>query len=221
MNALHPITAGYQISHEAQRVLRNTYALLSLSLLVTATTAGASLALGLPHPGLLLTLVGYFGLLFGIFRYRNSAAAIGLVFVLTGFMGLTLGPLVGQVLAGVNGSATVMLAAGLTAVLFLGLSGYAQVTRRDVSGWGAPLMMGVLVAFGAGLLTFFVDIPGLALAVSALFTLLMAGVIVYETNAIISGGERNYVLATVSLFVAIYNLFASLLHILGVSGNSE
>lgn len=213
------VSAGTQLAPEARRMLRNTYALLSLTLLFSAATAGASLALGFPHPGLLLTLAGYFGLLFAIHRFRNSAAAVGLVFALTGFMGLTLGPVLGRILAGADGAVTVMLAAGLTGTLFLGLSAYALVTQRDVSGWGAPLAVGVLVAFGAGLLSLFVDIPGLALAVSAMFTVLMAGVIVYETSNIIHGGERNYVLATVSLFVAIYNLFLSLLHLLGAGSN--
>jgi modulator of FtsH protease len=222
MSTLTPATIAStaRVSPEAQRVLRNTYALLSLTLLFAAGTAGASMALGLPHPGILITLAGYFGLLFVIHKFRNSAAGVALVFALTGFMGMTLGPVVGQVLAGANGAMTVMLAAGLTGTMFLGLSGYALATQRDVSGWGAPLTVGVLVAFGAGLLSLFVDIPGLSLAVSAMFTVLMAGIIVYETSNIIQGGERNYVLATVSLFVAIYNLFASLMHLLGV-GSGE
>ena len=203
------------------RVLRNTYALLALTLLFSTVTAGISMALKLPHPGLLLTLVGYFGLLFLTTRYRNSAIGLAMVFALTGFMGYTLGPLLNAYLSLSNGPQLVMTALGGTGIVFLGLSGYALVSRRDFSFMGGFLMVGILVAFLAGLGAVFFDMAGLALAVSAMFVLLMAGLILYETSNIIHGGETNYIMATVTLYVAIYNLFTSLLHLLGATGGQE
>jgi len=209
------------LAPEVARVLRNTYALLSLTLLFSAATASASVALGLPHPGLLLTLAGYFGLLFAIHRFRNSVGGIALVFALTGFMGLTLGPLLAGVLRMPGGAATVMNALGLTGIVFVAASAYVLRTRRNLSWMGTTLFAGVLVAFLAGLAAWFLAMPALSLAVSALFAILMSAMIAYETSAIIHGGERNYVLATVSLFVALFNLFASLLQLLGFAGGDE
>jgi modulator of FtsH protease len=203
------------------RVLRNTYALLALTLLFSSVTAGISMALNLPHPGLVLTLVGYFGLLFLTTRFRNSGIGLAMVFALTGFMGYTLGPLLNAYLSLSNGPQLVMTALGGTGVVFLGLSGYALVSRKDFSFMGGFLMVGILVAFLAGLGAVFFEIPALSLAVSAMFVLLMAGLILYETSNIIHGGETNYIMATVTLYVAIYNLFTSLLHLLGATGGQE
>jgi modulator of FtsH protease len=203
------------------RVLRNTYALLALTLLFSAVTAGISMALNLPHPGLLLTLAGYFGLLFLTTRYRNSAIGLAMVFALTGFMGYTLGPLLNAYLSLSGGPQLVMTALGGTGVVFLGLSGYALVSRKNFSFMGSFLMVGILVAFLAGLGAIFFELPGLALAVTAMFVLLMAGLILYETSNIIHGGETNYVMATVTLYVSIYNLFTSLLHLLGAAQGQE
>lgn len=205
----------------ANRVIRNTYLLLSVTLLFAAFTAAASVALRLPHPGILVTLVGYFGLLFAITRFRNSGLGVGLVFALTGFMGYTLGPIVGHYLSLPNGGQTVMLAMGGTGAIFLGLSGYALTTKKDFSFMGGFLMVGILLAFLAGLAAIFFAIPALSLTVSAAFVLLMSGLILYETSNIIRGGETNYVMATVTLFVSIFNLFTSLLHLLGFSNSSD
>jgi modulator of FtsH protease len=204
---------------QVNRVLRNTYGLLSMTLLFSAITAGVSSALSLPHPGLLLTLVGYFGLLFLTTRYRNSGIGLVMVFALTGFMGYTLGPLLNVYLAMSNGPQMVMMALGGTAVTFLTLSGYALVSRRDFSFMGSFLMAGIIVGFLAGLGAYFFSVPGLALAVSAIFVVLMSGLILYETSNIIHGGETNYIMATVTLYVAIYNLFTSLLHLLTAFSN--
>lgn len=141
------------------------------------------------------------------------------IFALTGFMGYTLGPILSAYLALPNGHAIVMQAMGGTAAIFLALSGYALTTRKDFSFMGGFLMVGILVAFLAGLGAIFFSIPGLSLAVSAMFVLLMAGLILYQTSAIIHGGETNYIMATVTLYVSIYNLFTSLLHLLGVFNN--
>jgi modulator of FtsH protease len=203
------------------RVLRNTYALLALTLLFSSVTAGIAMALNLPHPGLLLTLAGYFGLLFLTTRFRNSGLGLAMVFALTGFMGYTLGPLLNAYMSLSNGSQLVMTALGGTGVTFLALSGYTLVSRKDFSFMGGFLMVGILVAFLAGLGAVFFEIPGLALAVSAMFVLLMAGLILYETSNIIHGGETNYIMATVTLYVSIYNLFTSLLHLLGVADGQE
>ncbi|MBI1906202.1 MAG: Bax inhibitor-1/YccA family protein [Rhodocyclales bacterium] len=198
------------------KVIRNTYILLSLTLAFSAVTAGASMAFGLPHPGLIITLVGYFGLLFLTTKLRNSAGGVVSIFALTGFMGYTLGPIISLYLSLPNGHAIVMQAMGGTAAIFLGLSAYALTTRKDFSFMGGFLMVGILVAFLAGLGAVFFSMPGLSLAVSAMFVLLMAGLILYQTSQIIHGGETNYIMATVTLYVSIYNLFTSLLHLLGV-----
>lgn len=203
------------------RVLRNTYALLSMTLAFSALTAWLSMRLKLPHPGLLITLVGYFGLLFAIHKLQNSGWAVALVFALTGFMGYTLGPILNHYVGLPHGTQTVMLAFAGTAAIFLGLSAYALMTKKDFGFMGGFLAVGILLAFLAGLAAIFFEIPTLALTVSAVFVLLMSGFILYETSAILHGGETNYVLATVSLYVSLFNLFTSLLHLLGFAGGDD
>lgn len=197
------------------KLLRNTYMLLSMTLLFSAATAGIAMALNFPHPGFVLTLVGYFGLLFLVNKFSNSGLGLLFVFALTGFMGLTLGPILSMYITTFsNGSELIITALGGTGVIFLGLSSYALTTRKDFSFIGGFLIVGILVAFLAGIGAIFFAIPALSLAVSAVFILLMSGMILYQTSAIIHGSETNYVLATVSLYVSIFNLFMSLLHIL-------
>lgn len=205
----------------SNKVVRNTYMLLSLALAFSALTAGAGIALNLPHPGLIVTLVGYFGLLFLTAKFKNSTLGLGFVFALTGFMGYTLGPIISSYLSLPNGGQIVMTAMGATAAVFLGLSGYALTSCKNFSFMGGFLMVGILVAFLAGLGAIFFEMPALSLAVSAMFVLLMAGLILYETSNIIHGGETNYIMATVTLFVAIFNLFTSLLHLLGFANSNE
>jgi len=197
------------------KVIRNTYTLLSMTLLFSALTAGISMMLNLPHPGLLLTLGGYFGLLFLTAKFRDSAMGLAFVFALTGFMGYTLGPILNSYLALANGGQIVTTAMGATGAIFLGLSGYALTSRKDFSFIGGFLMVGIVVAFLAGLGAIFFEMPALSLAVSAMFVMLMAGLILYETSNIIHGGETNYIMATVTLYVSIFNLFTSLLHLAG------
>ena len=219
---MNPMTPG--VAHRQEAVLatnsliRNTYILLSLTLLFSAFTAALSMAFNLPYPGLVITLVGYFGLLFVTVKLKNSAWGLLSVFALTGFMGLTLGPIISFYLTQFsNGSELVMMAMGGTAVIFLGLSSYALTTRKDFSFMGGFLMVGILVAFLAGLGAVIFSIPALMLAVSSMFILLMAGLILYQTSAMVHGGETNYIMATITLFVSIFNLFTSLLHLLGFS----
>lgn len=208
-----------QAALATNKVLRNTYLLLSMTLLFSAVTAGVSAALNLPHPGLIITLVGYFGLLFLTTKFRDSAAGLGFVFLLTGFMGYTLGPIINAYLQLPNGHEVVMMAMGGTAAIFLALSAYAVTTRKDFSYMGGFLMVGILVAFLAGLAAIFFSMPALSLAVSAMFVLLMSGLILFQTSQIINGGETNYIMATVTLYVALFNLFTSLLHLLGFASN--
>jgi modulator of FtsH protease len=196
------------------KVLRSTYALLSMTLLFSAATAGISMVMNLPPFNPILTLVGYFGLLFATTKFRNSGLGILFVFMLTGFMGLTLGPILNFYLATANGSQLVMTALGGTGVIFLALSGYALTSRKDFSFMGGFLMVGVLVAFLGGIAAMIFSMPLMSLAVSGMFVLLMSGMILYQTSEIIHGGETNYIMATVTLYVSIYNLFLSLLHLL-------
>ena len=221
----NPVTLTANRSQTAtlatNKVIRNTYTLLSMTLLFSALSAGVSMALDLPHPGLLLTLGGYFGLLFLTTKFRDRALGLAFVFALTGFMGYTLGPILNAYLAMPNGGQVVMTAMGATGAIFLGLSGYALTTRKDFSFMGGFLVAGILVAFLTGLGALFFEMPGLSLAVSSMFVLLMAGLILYQTSQLIHGGETNYIMATVTLYVSIFNLFTSLLHLLGFMNGEE
>ncbi len=204
------------------KLLKNTYLLLSMTLLFSAMAAAAAMALDLPHPGMIITMIAYFGLLFLTQKFSNSALGLVFVFALTGFMGLTLGPIISMYIhAFSNGHELVMTALGGTGVIFLGLSGYALTTRKDFSFLGGFLMVGILVAFLAGIGAVFFAMPGLSLAVSAMFIMLMSGMILFQTSAMIHGGETNYIMATVSLYVSIYNLFLSLLQLLGVFSGDD
>lgn len=223
MNNITTVNTDYSqaTAQTTNKVLRNTYTLLSMTLLFSALTAGISLAFNLPHPGILLTLGGYFGLLFLTTKFREQSLGLLFVFALTGFMGYTLGPIINNYLSLANGGQVVMMAMGGTGVIFLGLSGYALTTRKDFSFMGSFLMVGILLAFVAGLVAVFFEISSLSLAVSSMFVLLMAGLILYETSNIIHGGEKNYVMATVTLYVSIFNLFTSLLHLIGFMGGDD
>jgi modulator of FtsH protease len=204
------------------RVIRNTYILLSLTLLFSALTAGVAMATNAPMLNVWLVLGGYFGLLFLTHILRNSAWGLVSVFALTGFMGYTLGPLLNAYIGHyANGAQLVTYALGGTGLIFISLSAYALSTRKDFSFMGGFLLAGILIAFIAGIANLFFSMPGLALAVSTMFMLLMCGMILYETSAIIHGGETNYILATVTLYVSLYNLFTSLLHLLGVFGGED
>ena len=222
MNSSFAATRTPKAVLATNKVIRNTYILLSVTLLFSALTAGLALVFRMPFMGPLITLGGYFALLFLTSKFRNSSLGLVCVFALTGFMGLTLGPLVGYYLSAFsNGSELVMMALGGTGIIFLGLSGYALTTRKDFSFMGGFLMVGILVAFVAGIGGAIFAIPGLMLAVSSMFVLLMAGLILYQTSQLVHGGETNYIMATVTLYLTIYNLFTSLLHLLGAFGGDD
>jgi modulator of FtsH protease len=203
------------------RVLRNTYALLAMTLLFSATVAAASVMLAVPAPGLVFTLAGTFGLLLAVYKLKNSVWALPVVFALTGFMGYTLGPILTQSLALPGGGQIVTLALAATGVTLLALSAYALTTRRDFSFMGGFLFAGMVIALLAGLAAMFLQLPMLALMVSAMVALLSACLILFETSRIVHGGETNYVLATVGLYVSTFNLFTSLLSLFGVGGTDE
>ena len=213
--------AGAVIPDQAQRVLRNTYALLSMTLLFSAAVAAAGVAFKLPAPGLVITLVGYFGLLFAVHKLQNSGWALPAVFGLTGFMGYTLGPVLAKTLALPGGAQTIVLALAATGATFLALSAYVINSKRDFSFMGGFLFAGMVIAILAGLGAMFFQVPALGLAVSAMVALLSAGLILFETSRIVNGGETNYVLATVGLYVSIFNLFTSLLSLFGFGGSDD
>ncbi len=208
-----PVARGIEIN----RVLRNTYMLLAMTLLFSALMAGAAMAMGVGFINPILTLVGWFGLLFLTTKFRNSPLGLVLVFAFTGFMGFTLGPILNAYLTlHSNGGQVVMTALGGTGIIFVGLSGYVLTTKKDFTFIGGMLMVGILVAFVAGLAAMIFALPTLSLAVSAMFVLLMSGLILFQTSQIVNGGETNYIMATITLYITIYNLFLSLLHIFGL-----
>lgn len=199
------------ISADAMKVLRNTYMLLGMTLAFSAVIAFFSM--NAPHPGFLITIVGYIGLLFATYKLKNSPWGIVTTFALTGFMGYTLGPIIGAYVA--NGASQIVAnALTLTALAFVGLSAVALVTKKDFSFLGSFLTAGAFVLIGAMVLGIFLESSAFQLAISAGFTIFASIMILFETSQIIKGGERNYVIATVGLYVAIYNLFLSLLHLL-------
>lgn len=205
---------GIESALSTNKVLKNTYLLLALTLLFSTVTAGVSMAMGLPHgAALILTLVG-FGLLFVVNRLADSSKGLWAIFAFTGVMGASLGPMLNHYLAMPGGPALVMQALGGTAVVFFGLSAYALTTRKDFSYMGGFLMVGLLVAIVAMIANIFLAIPALSLTISAAVVMIMSGLILFDTSRIINGGETNYIRATVSLYLDIYNLFIHLLHLL-------
>jgi modulator of FtsH protease len=205
------------------KVLRNTYMLLSMTLLFSAAMAGLAMAMDAPYMGWIPLIVA-FGLLFAISKLRNSVWGILLVFAFTGILGFSLGPVLNFYMATAAGTQTVVTAAGLTGLIFLSLSGYTLTTQKDFSYMSGFLMTGMWVVIGSMLLMFAGSffgfyVSGFHLALSAAIVILMSGFILYDTSQIIHGGETNYVMATVSLYLSIYNLFVSLLHLLGIFGD--
>lgn len=208
-------SAGISETISQNKVLRNTYMLLSLTLLFSAATAGISMLLQVGHVVGLVTLLAGFGVLFAIHRYAESTTGLWLTFLFTGLLGFSLGPILNTYLAVLsNGGQIVMMALGGTGVIFIGLSAYALTTKKDFSFLQGFLMVGILLAVVASFAMLFFPVPLFSLALSGVFVLLMSGLILFQTSQIIHGGETNYILATVTLYVALYNLFTSLLRIL-------
>lgn len=206
-------------SKTANKTLRNTYGLLSLTLLFSALTAGLSMAYNLPHPGLIITLVGFYGLLFLTHKFKNSSAGILCVFALTGFMGLTLGPILNLYLSMSNGESMIMSALGITGLSFLALSGYAIFSKKDFSFLNGFVTVGFFVLLFAVIAGIFIQMPALQIFISAGFALFSAAIILLQTSEIIRGGETNYIIATVNLYVSLYNMFLSVLSLLGMAND--
>ena len=205
------------LNPEAVKVLRNTYTLLSLTLMFSALMCAVSMAVNAPYMGLWM-LIPYIGCLWMVEKNKNSTAGLFWVFALTGWMGFTLGPMISFYLAN-SGSQIILTALGGTALIFFACSSYVLITKKELSFMGGFLMTGIIIAFIAAIANMFLQIQGLALALSCIFLLISSGIIMWQTSAIVHGGERNYISATVTLYVMLYNIFTSLLHLLGASQN--
>ncbi len=204
------------------KVLRNTYTLLSMTMLFSAAMAAISVLVESGPGTYLVSVMGAMGLIWLVLpRTANSGAGVGVVFAITGLMGFGLGGILNQYLAMANGPQLIMTAMGGTGVIFLGLSAYALTTRRDFNFLGGMLFVGMLVILVAALANIFLAIPAMTLAISSVIIILMSGFILYDTSRIIHGGETNYILATVSLYLNIYNIFISLLQILGALSGDD
>ena len=219
------ITDSRTSAVSTNKVLRSTYMLLSMTLLFSAGMAALAMAMDAPYMGFMPLLVA-FGLLFAISKFRNSGWGIVLVFAFTGILGFALGPVLNYYMASQAGTQTVVTAAGLTGMIFLSLSGYALLSKKDFSFMGGFLMAGMWVVIGSMLLMFVGSmfgwqISGMHLAISAAIVMLMSGFILYDTGRIINGGETNYIMATVGLYLNIYNLFTALLHLTGAFGGDD
>ena len=201
------------------KVLRNTYMLLGMTLAFSALMAGVSMAMGAPYLGPIVTLAGFFGLVFAVHKTADSSLGLLFVFLLTGFMGFTIGPIINAYLSLANGPSLVTSALGTTAAAFVGLSAFAVITRKDFSFLSGFLVVGFFVLMGAVVLSLFFDLSAFSVAISCAFVLFASAAILWQTGAIIHGGETNYIIATVTLFASFYNLFVSLLHIFGVMGD--
>lgn len=202
------------------KLIKNTYMLLSATLVFSALMAGVSVMVQTPPGAYLICVIG--GMLLGIFvlpKTANSSAGIGVIFLITGLLGFGLGPIITQYLALPKGPQIVGTAFGGTGIIFLSLSGYALTSKRDFSFMGGFLFAGMMVVILTMLANLFLDIPGLALAMSAAIILLMSGLILFDTSRMINGGETNYIFATYGLYLSIFNIFISLLHILGIMGD--
>ncbi len=219
---------AYAVTHSQESVLstnkliRNTYILLSMTLIFSGIMAAISTAI-MPSPGMsLVSSIGAIALLWLVLpKTANSAAGIGVVFAITGLLGFSIGPLLAYHLAMPNGASVVMTAAGGTGIIFLGLSAYALTTRKDFSFMGGFLMTGMLVVLIAALANIFLHIPALSLAISSVVIMIMSGFILYDTSRMINGGETNYLMATIGLYLSIFNIFIHLLQILGIFGGDD
>jgi len=205
---------------EVNKVLRNTYMLLGMTLAFSALMAGISMYIGAPRgAGLICSIAAMAIIWLVIPRTANSEKGILAVFAFTGLLGFGLGPMLNAYMQLANGPSLVMQALGGTAIVFFGLSAYALTTKKDFSFLAGFLMIGMIVMVVGAIANIFLGMPAVSLAISAGIIFLMSGFILFDTSRIINGGERNYIMATTSLYLSIYNIFVSLLQILGVMGD--
>lgn len=213
-------SGGVANSVSTNKVLRNTYALLAMTLLFSAVTAGAAVAMGVQQMNIFVFFIGAYGLMFLVHKTANSAMGLLATFAFTGFMGFTLGPILSAYLALPNGGALIMNALAMTGITFIGLSAVALITKKDFGFLANFMVAGAIVLVLAMVAALIFNIPALSLMVSAGFVLFSSAAILYQTSEIIHRqGETNYILATITLFVSIYNLFVSLLSLLGFMSN--
>ena len=218
----YALNHGQQVEQqEVSRVLRNTYSLLALTLAFSGVMAFVAQQMRVGYPNIFVVLIGFYGLFFLTNKLRDSAWGLVSTFALTGFMGFILGPILNRYLGMAGGAEVVSSAFAMTALVFGGLSAYVLITRRDMSFLSGFITAGFFVLLGAMLASFFFQISGLQLAISAGFVLFSSVCILYQTSAIIHGGERNYIMATIGLYVSLYNLFISLLQLMGIMGGDD
>ena len=212
------VTRSQEATLETNKLIKNTYILLSMTLLFSGVTAFVGIATGISHGVALVVDIAAIAMLWFVLpRTANSAAGIPVLFGITGLLGFGLGPILSYYLS-IN-PGIVMTALGGTGAIFLALSGYALTTRKDFSFMGGFLMVGLLVVIGSALLNIFLQIPALFLAINAAVIMIMSGLILYQTSSMIHGGETNYIMATAGLFLSILNMFQALLHLLGAFNN--
>jgi modulator of FtsH protease len=224
----HFTTAGGVLdAAQRNRVLRNTYWLLALSMVPTVLGAwigvktGFSLFAGNPFVGLIGFLAIAFGFFWGINRYRNSGLGVALLLGFTFFMGLMLSRLIGHVLGMSNGANLIMTAFGGTAAIFAVMATVASVSKRDFTGMGKWLFVGFLVIFVAAIANIWLQMPALMLTISALAILIFSAFILVDLQRVVNGGETNYVTATLAVYISVYNVFSNLLALLGIFGGNN
>lgn len=212
--------ASQQSVLQTNKVLRNTYMLLAMTLAFSAVCAGIAMAVGISPIMSLVMTIGAFITLFVVQKKADSASGIYWVFAFTGLMGASLGYTLQFYLA-MGGPGLIMQALGATALVFFALSGYALTTKKDFSFLGGFLIVGLVVAIVAGIANIFFMVPAVSLAISAAIVFIMSGFILFDTSRIVNGGETNYIRATVSMYLNIYNLFTAILHLLGAFGSDD
>ncbi len=221
MNPNYAAVSGPRLNTlEANKVLKNTYMLLSATLAFSAVMAMVSMYTNMPPMAYIISVIG--AMVLGMFvlpKTANSSAGVGVIFLITGLLGFGLGSILTVYMAMANGPQIIATALGGTGIIFLGLSGYALTTKKDFSFLGGFLFAGMMVVILAIIASLFIQIPALSLTISAAIIMLMSGLILFDTSRIINGGETNYIMATFSIFLNLFNIFVSLLHILGIMSN--
>lgn len=214
-------TAAQHATIPTHKVLKNTYMLLGMTLLFSAFTAFVAIVIGIGQMAALGCMLGAFAMLFVVNKTADSGKGLGMIFIFTGLMGASIGPMLSHYLSMPSGPSIVFQALAGTALIFFTLSGYVLTTRKDFSFMGGFLMVGLVVAVVAGIANIFLGIPALSLAISSAIILIMSGLILFDTSRIINGGETNYIRATLSLYLNVFNIFVHLLSILGIMGGDD
>ena len=222
MNQFNSVVATRPNADVANKVLKNTYILLSATLAFSAVMAMVSMSLAVPPIAYMISVIA--SMVLGMFvlpRTANSSTGIGVIFLVTGLLGFGLGSILSMYLALPKGPQIIATAMGGTGIIFLGLSAYVMTTKRDFSFMGGFLFAGMMVLVIAMLANIFLEMPALAMAVSGGIILVMSGFILFDTSRIINGGETNYIMATYGLYLSIFNIFISLLNLLGMMSNDD